>query len=82
MLNACRYLAKARPIYTIQISSPYLYNKHLVMLNRLLRQKRLMMPLIARPERRPDQVIEEEGTIYQKDESENLQPLERLPAEA
>jgi hypothetical protein len=58
------------------------YARQSVMLNRILHQQRLRVPLHARLQRRPNQVVEQERAIHQQRKSTNLQPLERLPAEA
>lgn len=49
-------------------------------LNRVLCQKRLRPALHAALERRPDKVVEEEGSVDEQRESENLEPLECLPS--
>jgi hypothetical protein len=54
----------------------------LVMLNRILDEERLRLPLNPGLDRRPDQIVEQERAVYQQRESENLQPLECLPAQA
>jgi hypothetical protein len=54
----------------------------LVMLNRILDEERLRLPLNPGLDRRPDQIVEQERAVYQERESENLQPLECLPAQA
>jgi hypothetical protein len=52
-------------------------------LNRLLRQQLLDLLLrLEAPERRPDDTVEEEGEVHEEGEADDLEPLERLPAEA
>lgn len=52
------------------------------MLNRLLRQQLVNLLVHTKClERRLDNAIEEEGKVDQKGETDNLEPLERLPAQ-
>lgn len=52
------------------------------MLNGLFRQQRLRLPLNTALERRPDKVVEEEGSIHEQRKAKHLEPLERLPAKS
>jgi hypothetical protein len=52
------------------------------MLNRLFRQELLHLSHAEELERRLNDAVEEEGEVHQESETDNLQPLERLPAEA
>lgn len=52
------------------------------MLNWILRQQHLRLPLDTRLERRPNQIVEQERAVHQQRKASHLQPLERLPAQA
>lgn len=52
------------------------------MLNRVLWQQRLRLPLHTRLERRPDQVVEQERSVHKECKAQHLEPLESLPAQA
>jgi hypothetical protein len=52
------------------------------MLNWLLRQEFLRFPLNTSLEWRPHQIIEQESSVDKQRKTENLKPLERLPAES
>ena len=72
--NAVSYALHARYTESASPSS--------VMLNRVLWQQRLRLPLHTRLERRPDQVVEQERSVYKEGKTQHLEPLESLPAQA
>ena len=51
------------------------------MLDGVLRQQRLRLPFYTRLERRPDQIVKQERSVHQESKSQDLEPLECLPAE-
>ena len=57
-----------------------------MVLNRILRQQRLILlaslALHTALQRRSNQVVEQERAVHQQRKARDLQPLERLPAEA
>jgi hypothetical protein len=50
-----------------------------VMLDGVLGQQRLRLPLHARLERRPNQIVEKERSVHQERKAQHLEPFERLP---
>ena len=55
---------------------------HSVVLDGVLREQRLRLPLHACLQRRPDQVVEQERSVHQERKAQHLKPLERLPTKA
>lgn len=53
-----------------------------MMLDRVLRKKLLVLTLNACLNRRTNEIVEQERAVHQQGKTENLKPLEGLPAEA